>query len=375
MRIILFLILVLSTTLLKSQNLNNLGFGTDSTFEVISWNIEWFPKNGTTTSNYVETILSNLQADIYALQEIGDTTLLKSVVANIPGYECHFKSSYYGGLAYVYNANTVSINNKYEIYTSQPYWSAFPRSPQVLELTFEGEDYVIINNHFKCCGDGTLNTNDPSDEEMRRLTAVTLLKQYIDSVFINERVIVVGDLNDILTDSPTNNVFQSIINDNMNYMFTDMQIALGNPTDFSYPTWPSHLDHILITNELFIDFQNPNSEIRCIKIDDYMNNWNQYDNNISDHRPVGIKLEVGETTSDMEIYSTNKELIKIVDVLGKEVEKRTKGILFYIYNNGMAEKKIIIEELIPNIYHFFSFKKNFFKKIRDFIQIYIFDTL
>jgi len=343
MRIILFLILVLSTTLLKSQNLNNLGFGTDSTFEVISWNIEWFPKNGTTTSNYVETILSNLQADIYALQEIGDTTLLKSVVANIPGYECHFKSSYYGGLAYVYNANTVSINNKYEIYTSQPYWSAFPRSPQVLELTFEGEDYVIINNHFKCCGDGTLNTNDPSDEEMRRLTAVTLLKQYIDSVFINERVIVVGDLNDILTDSPTNNVFQSIINDNMNYMFTDMQIALGNPTDFSYPTWPSHLDHILITNELFIDFQNPNSEIRCIKIDDYMNNWNQYDNNISDHRPVGIKLEVGETTSDMEIYSTNKELIKIVDVLGKEVEKRTKGILFYIYNNGMAEKKIIIE--------------------------------
>lgn len=343
MRIILFLILVLSTTLLKSQNLNNLGFGTDSTFEVISWNIEWFPKNGTTTSNYVETILSNLQADIYALQEIGDTTLLKSVVANIPGYECHFKSSYYGGLAYVYNANTVSINNKYEIYTSQPYWSAFPRSPQVLELTFEGEDYVIINNHFKCCGDGTLNTNDPSDEEMRRLTAVTLLKQYIDSVFINGRVIVVGDLNDILTDSPTNNVFQSIINDNMNYMFTDMQIALGNPTDFSYPTWPSHLDHILITNELFIDFQNPNSEIRCIKIDDYMNNWNQYDNNISDHRPVGIKLEVGETTSDMEIYSTNKELIKIVDVLGKEVEKRTKGILFYIYNNGMAEKKIIIE--------------------------------
>ena len=74
-----------------------------------------------------------------------------------------------------------------------------------------------------------------------------------------------------------------------------------------------------------------------------MNNWNQYDNNISDHRPVGIKLEVGETTSDMEKYSTNKELIKIVDVLGKEVEKRTKGILFYIYNNGMAEKKIIIE--------------------------------
>jgi len=341
MRKTLFLILVLSTTLLKSQNLNDLSFGTDSTFEVISWNIEWFPKNGTTTSNYVETILSNLQADVYALQEIDDTTLLKSVVANIPGYECHFKSSYYGGLAYVYNTNTVSIKNKYEIYTSQPYWSAFPRSPQVLELTFEGEDYVIINNHFKCCGDGTLNTNDSNDEEMRRLTAVTLLKQYIDSLFTDERVIVVGDLNDILTDTPTNNVFQSMINDNMNYMFTDMQIALGNSTDFSYPSWPSHLDHILITNEIFSDFSEPNSEIRCIRIDDYMNNWNEYDNNISDHRPVGIKLEVGNISSEIEVEEKSNKLLKIVDVLGREVDKNTKGLLFYIYDNGI-KKKIIV---------------------------------
>ena len=40
---------------------------------------------------------------------------------------------------------------KYEIYTSQPYWNAFPRSPQVLELTFNNEEYVIIDNHLKCC--------------------------------------------------------------------------------------------------------------------------------------------------------------------------------------------------------------------------------
>ena len=338
MKKILFL-LIISTQILSSQNLDDLSFGTDSTFEVISWNIEWFPKNGTTTANYVETILTNLQSDVYALQEIDDSTLLKSVVANIPGYECYFESSYFGGLAYVYNINTLTINNKYEIYTSQPYWSAFPRSPQVLELTFEGEDYVIINNHFKCCGDGTLNTNDPNDEEMRRLTAVTLLKQYIDSVFTNERVIVVGDLNDILTDTHANNVFQSMINDNMNYMFSDMQIALGNSTYFSYPTWPSHLDHILITNELFTDFNKPNSEISCLKIDDYMNSWSQYDNNISDHRPVGIKLEVGNITSDIYLDKNNNKLLKIVDVLGREVDKITKGILFYIYENGKMEKR------------------------------------
>jgi len=331
------------TNQIIAQNLSNLSFGTDSTFEVVSWNIEWFPKNGQTTANYVQTILTNLEADVYALQEIDDTTLLKSVVANIPGYECYFKSDWFAGLAYVYNSNKVQINDQYEIYATSQYWNAFPRSPQVLELTFMEEDYVIINNHLKCCGDDILNTNDPNDEENRRLTAVTLLKQYIDSLFTNERVIVVGDLNDILTDSPTNNVFQSIIDDTVNYLFTDMIISQGNSMDWSYPTWPSHLDHILITNELFADFSEPNSEIRCIRIDDYMNSWNQYDNNISDHRPVGIKLEVGNITSDMELGKNNTNLIKIVDILGKEVGKNTKGILFYIYENGTMDKRIIME--------------------------------
>ena len=135
MKKLLFLLLV-STQLLTAQSLENLSFGTDSTFEVISWNIEWFPKNGQATADSVKTIIQSLAADVYALQEIDDTTLLKQVVSTIPGYECYFKSSYYGGLAYVYNTNTVQVNAKYEIYTSQPYWNAFPRSPQVLELTF-----------------------------------------------------------------------------------------------------------------------------------------------------------------------------------------------------------------------------------------------
>ena len=100
-----FIILISSQTLL-SQTLNDLQFGTDSTFDIISWNIEWFPKNNNTAGE-VQEILTNLNADIYALQEIEDTMLLKQVVSNIPGYECSFKSTYYGGLAYVYNINTV----------------------------------------------------------------------------------------------------------------------------------------------------------------------------------------------------------------------------------------------------------------------------
>ena len=342
MKKIIFLLL-LSAQLLNAQSLEDLHFGTDSTFDIVSWNIEWFPKNGQVTADSVKTIIQSLAADVYALQEIDDTTLLKQVVSTIPGYSCYFKSTYYGGLAYVYNTNTVQVNEKYEIYTSQPFWNTFPRSPQVLELTFNNEDYVILNNHFKCCGDGTLNTNDPNDEEMRRLSAVTLLKQYIDSLFIDERVIIVGDLNDILTDPTANNVFNSFLNDS-DYLFVDFPIALGSSSNFSYPSWPSHLDHILISNELFADFSKPNSWLSCIRIDDYMSSWNAYDNNISDHRPIGLRLQVDPVISNtLEMEPKVKDLIKVMDVLGRETKPKKNTPLFYMYENGSVEKKIVVE--------------------------------
>ena len=342
MKRILFVLLI-SSQFLIAQNLNNLSFGTDSTFDIISWNIEWFPKNNSTAS-YVETILSKLEADIYALQEINDTTLLKQVTSNILGYESYFLSEYYGGLAYVYNTNTVQINDRYEIYTSQPYWHIFPRSPQVLDLDYNGQNYIIINNHFKCCGDGILDLTDANDEENRRLQAVISLKEYIDNNFAYKNVIVVGDLNDILNDVTSNNVFQSFISDSNNYLFTDMQIAEGSNTNWSYPTWPSHLDHILITNELFYSFQNMYSDINVIRVDDYMSSWNNFENNISDHRPVGLKLYSDNFNPIMETIDRQQDLLYITDVLGREISINTNGIQFHVFKNGRVKKIFLSTE-------------------------------
>ncbi|HIG33231.1 MAG TPA: zinc metalloprotease [Flavobacteriales bacterium] len=50
------------------------------------------------------------------------------------------------------------------------------------------------------------------------------------------------------------------------------------------------------------------------------------------------------TTNIIDISITNKKLVKIVDVLGRTIsDKTTNTPLFYIYNNGTVEKKIIIE--------------------------------
>ena len=68
-----------------------------------------------------------------------------------------------------------------------------------------------------------------------------------------------------------------------------MNIASGSSTNWSYPSYPSHIDHIILSNELFQFFII--DEVKTIKIDDNLNGgWNEYDSNISDHRPIGIKL-------------------------------------------------------------------------------------
>ena len=71
----------------------------------------------------------------------------------------------------------------------------------------------------------------------------------------------------------------------------DQNIATGSIKYWSFPNWPSHLDHILITNELFDEFGNSGSMVQTFRIEDYMNGgWDKYEQSISDHRPVGLRL-------------------------------------------------------------------------------------
>jgi len=282
---------------LYGQDLAEINFGTDATFEVVTWNIEWFPKNGSSTVDSVSKIIESLDVDLIGLQEVDDSTLCRQMIDNLPGYELFMDNVWFGGLAYIYKTSSVNVQSIYKIYDTSPFWNAFPRSPLVIELVFNGETFIIINNHFKCCGDGMLDIENPADEETRRHEASTLLKHYIDANFNSSRVIVIGDLNDIITDLPINNVYQMFIDDSMNYAFADMSIAIGASSEWSFPGWPSHLDHVLITNELFTEFSNPNSEIKTIKVDDYLaGGLAGYDLNISDHRPVGLRIQLFPTT-------------------------------------------------------------------------------
>jgi hypothetical protein len=59
---------------------------------------------------------------------------------------------------------------------------------------------------------------------------------------------------------------------------------------------------------------------------------------------VLVETEEPLTTGVNEIYTNSKkQLLKIVDILGKESQHNKKGLLFYIYSDGTVEKKLIIE--------------------------------
>ena len=277
----------------------SLNFGTDQTLEVVTWNIERFPKNLDVTVEYVAQIIRGVNADIYALQEIESNIYFEAIIEmlnnNDPlntwdGYRA--TTAYENiNLAYIYKTNIIEITDIYEFYDSYNYSREFPRPPLMMEMQWNGTDIYIINNHLKALGDGNLDLGNEWDEETRRFDACNLLDEYISQNLPDENVIVLGDMNDELTDSQSNNVFVSFLNEADEYNFTDMGIAEGLSLYWSYPSWPSHLDHILITNELFDEFNMGNSDIQVLMIDEFLDSgWGEYDNNVSDHRPVGLKL-------------------------------------------------------------------------------------
>jgi len=267
--------------------------GSSQSLDVMTWNVENYPKH-TQTNSYLIDIINQINIDIISFQEIENQNAFNNLINQLDGNWVGYRAdpgSTWGELSYAINLDEIVINNIYNILSEDAYFFAY-REPYVVEFTHQGIDYIIINNHFKCCGDEYLDLNNTSDEEYRRLIASQLLEEYIDENLGSERVIVLGDLNDSLTDNQSNNVFWGFLNSD-NFLFADYDIADGPSSNWSYPTWPSHIDHIIITDELFSDFEN--SDVLTFKVDDYLSGgWNSYENYISDHRPVFMRMNFNE---------------------------------------------------------------------------------
>jgi hypothetical protein len=89
--------------------------------------------------------------------------------------------------------------------------------------------------------------------------------------------------------------------------------------------WPGSFGNLTIDSNIeiweFVSRYNINGLIGCITTSIDENNGQNYN----------------------KVFPNNKQLIKIVDLLGRESKDLKSQPLFYIYDDGTVEKKIIIE--------------------------------
>lgn len=270
----------------------DLSFGGDATFDVLTWNLKNFPEDlASDQPDYVADIITALQPDVVAFQEINVSSVFLQMVGTIEGYEGRVaNSNSYNSqnLAWIWRTATVTVDNIYDIFERDS--SPFPRDPSVMELTFGGVDLLVINNHLKCCGDGEIALVE-DDEEYRRLLACTLLDGWVEINAPDRRVIIVGDMNDKLNDITSRNVFVPFLDDPDHYLFADMPLATI-PASYSWKL-QSHLDHILLSDELFADFAKATSTVETIRVDLHMENaMSEYQGHVSDHFPVGVSIDL-----------------------------------------------------------------------------------
>ena len=110
------------------EELQNLGFSSNSTFELLTWNLENYPKENNVTKNYVADIIYYTSPDVVALQEIESLGYFNSLIDKLNELDSDnlwigFRAG--GGstwmeLAYVIKSNTVEITTEpFEIYHQQ----------------------------------------------------------------------------------------------------------------------------------------------------------------------------------------------------------------------------------------------------------------
>ena len=261
--------------------------GVAGSFEVVTWNLHFFAEDAHNeeVALVAQAILA-MDADLVAVQEIAQPTRFNQLLGQLPGWSGYLAGPDGFEIGYVWCDSTVTVNAVRSIYTDQ--WRAFHRPPLVLELTWQDHDLVVINNHLMCCGDGILDRDDPDDRENRRWQACLLLEEWIATEHPDESVLLVGDLNDSIIDEDPHNVFEPFLMQPQLYRFADLAVALGPPSGWSWrgSSSNSHLDHILVTDELFGALAADGTKCYTVRLDRALDG--EYDDKMSDHLPVAL---------------------------------------------------------------------------------------
>jgi hypothetical protein len=256
-------------------------YGSASTVDIATWNIETFPLRTSSTVNYLNRIFRDLQVDLIGVQEISNPSYFNSLLDSL-------SDSPYSGviaprdnflrLGFIYNRDVISVSNVDELFVGD---YDFPRPVLTAYVTFRKDnqtvfDFTFMIVHLKAYGD--------PESQQRRRDACEKLKEYIDTYILTSAdpdVIVLGDWNDEVDDPVSDNVFQGFLDDPDHYRF----LTRGLGSQVSYPSYGSMIDHILISSDALGEYNGGVTQVLTLDLE-----FGDYFTFISDHRPVLAKF-------------------------------------------------------------------------------------
>ncbi len=272
--------------------------GTDTTLDIATWNLEFFPLRlpgdyncphpvDVTREQAAATIINALGLDIIAIQEISDTTGFNQMVALCPGYggisSPEVRGCNYQRPGFVYRKDQVTVRSTRLLFSNNE--SAFPRSPFQADLTIMSNgrtyDLHLIIVHLKAGGS--------YDDLQRRRAASTALKGYLDqqaAVDSTANFMIAGDWNDQIEDPIAFSSFPDFISDPTDYQFLDTPLVTLSGFASYISSGGTVIDHLLINRAACPDFSG--GRITTLRLDSVVGSYN----NLSDHRPVMVQAPV-----------------------------------------------------------------------------------
>ena len=117
--------------------------GSDTSLDILTWNIEHYPKHNQ-TNTYLEDIITQINVDIIALQEIESTNSLNNLIYLLEGNWEGYRSAdtQYGEISYLINTDEIEIISLLIISIC---WIIFLRASEFFKLSYA---YPIVNNYI-----------------------------------------------------------------------------------------------------------------------------------------------------------------------------------------------------------------------------------
>jgi hypothetical protein len=223
--------------------------------------------------------------------------------------------------AYLVGNSAINTNGDTEIQVSEATvfnGSIYCPNMNISDLTGI-EDFTVLNALY--CGGNQLTILDVSQ-----------------NTFLNE--LSCGDNNLTSLDVSNNIGYFSCANNQLTSLDVSNNIDLGHFSCANNQLTSLDVRNGNNSNILTFEVTN-NPNLTCVNVDNVAwstANWTVAYGNIDPQNYFSNNCP----PSALEEHTTNKELLKVTDLLGRET-KQTNQPLFYIYDNGTVEKKIIIK--------------------------------